>query len=664
MTLPPFIAQHTTYIKTMAVIVTVIFISALTACNAETNPKTVVEENVVTITSTPDVPGKTPPKPSQTPSATPKPTRLLTVCLGSEPASLFLYGDSSSAAQSIRQAIYDGPVDWQNYEAQPVILQKIPAIADGDVLLQPIEVAPGELILDADRNWVALQVGGRYFPSGCSEQDCAKEFEGTEPVMMDEMRIHFSMLPEILWSDGTPLTAVDSVYSFDVFKEIFANTGIEILRFTKTYQALDENTVEWVGIPGYQGAYVTKFFSPLPHHRWQNFSPAELFTAEISTQTPMGWGPYIIDEWVAGDHITLSRNPNYFRAGDGLPIFDHLVFRFVPSGSAAVDAVVVNECDFVDRSALLESQVPRLQAEHDAGKLNYEFQMGTSWELLAFGIDTLSLRRYDLFESAALRQGIALCIDRQAIVDQLFYGVPYVPDTFVPSGHPLVNSEINSYQFNPEEAAQRFALAGWVDFDLNPDTPLTASGIPYIPNGTPFKVHYFVPNDAERPEVAEMIAADLRECGLGVEVISEEWQYLFSPGPDGPVFGRQFDMVQFAWSTNLKPTCSVFSTAEVPGLEPGSTRGWGGANVSGYRNPEFDAFCRQSQYAFPESPVYQDAMQQMQEIFAEDLPVLPLFPRIRLIAYRPDMCGVQVDPVASTALTHLESFDYGENCQK
>ena len=43
----------------------------------------------------------------------------------------------------------------------------------------------------------------------------------------------------------------------------------------------------------------------------------------------MGWGPYTVKEWVKGDHIELEKNPLYFRAGEGLPAFDKLIYRFL-----------------------------------------------------------------------------------------------------------------------------------------------------------------------------------------------------------------------------------------------------------------------------------------------------------------------------------------------
>jgi len=55
------------------------------------------------------------PRPTPAATVTPAPPRVLSVCLGQEPASLFLYGDTTSSAQSVRQAIYDGPFDFYNF---------------------------------------------------------------------------------------------------------------------------------------------------------------------------------------------------------------------------------------------------------------------------------------------------------------------------------------------------------------------------------------------------------------------------------------------------------------------------------------------------------------------------------------------------------------------
>ena len=74
-------------------------------------------------------------------------------------ASLFYYDATSTAARDILAAVYDGPVDIQNYTEHPVILEKIPSLTDGDARLQPVQVNPGDLIVDSSGNPVNLETG-------------------------------------------------------------------------------------------------------------------------------------------------------------------------------------------------------------------------------------------------------------------------------------------------------------------------------------------------------------------------------------------------------------------------------------------------------------------------------------------------------------------------
>ncbi len=69
--------------------------------------------------------------PTPLPTATPVPERTLVICLGQEPDSLYPYGSRTEVAQSVLQAVYDGPFDPVSFDFQPVILEKTPNLADG-----------------------------------------------------------------------------------------------------------------------------------------------------------------------------------------------------------------------------------------------------------------------------------------------------------------------------------------------------------------------------------------------------------------------------------------------------------------------------------------------------------------------------------------------------
>ena len=194
----------------------------------------------------PPVPTSTPtPTKQSTPSATPVPPRLLTVCLGQEPVSLYPVDNPSTAARSVLAAIYDGPIDTNSYGYQPVILKRIPNIKNGDAQLFIKSFYIGDEVVDASGTPVTLEVGVKIHPAGCREDACAIVYDGKSEVQMDQMQVTFSMLAGLTWSDGQPLTAEDSVYAYQVAADPSTSGSKYLVDSTQSYEAVDKSTVQW-----------------------------------------------------------------------------------------------------------------------------------------------------------------------------------------------------------------------------------------------------------------------------------------------------------------------------------------------------------------------------------------------------------------------------------
>lgn len=604
------------------------------------------------------------PTPTFSPTPSPVPPRLLTICMGQEPASLFIYGDGSPAARGVRQAIYDGPFDVIGYDLVPVILQKMPNPSDGDVVLEPVSVQPGSLIVDINGELLELGEGVLYYPPGCRDASCAQTYTGQDPIQLEQLVVQFRLRPGILWSDGEPLTADDSLYSFEVANELYPRARANLVVYTESYRALEDTSVEWRGVPGYRtSSFASHFFDPLPRHILGGVTGDELLTADISSRMPIGWGPYVVDEWTPGDHITLSKNPNYFRKDEGFPAFDRLVFRFIPDKDEAIAALLAGECDFLDETIGLETHSAQLMELSEAGNVSAVFTSGAAWEHMDFGIDPLGTSSQpSLFRARETRQAIAMCIDRQRLADELFQGLSQVPDSFVSSTHPLYNPDVKRYTYDPIAASAALDNTGWLDSDGDPNTPRVSVGVQDVPDGTPFVVTLSTSNESEKLHSAQVIRESLAQCGVQVEISAMPWEELFAPGPAGPIFGRNFSLAQYAWGSSMEPPCYLYTTKEIPGPYPNFPKGWGGANASGYSNPLFDQACQNALTSFPSMPEYLNSHLQAQAIFVEDIPSIPLYSRLKAVAMRPDMCEVVVDPSASSSLWNLELLDYGEGC--
>jgi len=145
----------------------------------------------------------TTPQAQYTPTATDS-QRTLTICLGYEPESLYVYAAKTQAAWGVLEAIYDGPIDLHIYQAQPVILDSLPSFDNQKVESFEVSVNEGDRVADVHGNPVRLKKGVEIFPYGCRNFNCAIHWDGAEGLQMEQIKATYRLLPGIKWSNGEP----------------------------------------------------------------------------------------------------------------------------------------------------------------------------------------------------------------------------------------------------------------------------------------------------------------------------------------------------------------------------------------------------------------------------------------------------------------------------
>ncbi len=621
----------------------------VSACNLNPIPASPVPSQPIFQTETVPAPvaaEQTSVLPAQTPTLEPTPTPLplqLTVCLGREPGSLFPYTASGRAAQAVLAALYDGPFEPGenlNNEA-PVIVELLPSLENGAMRLESVTVDPGESLVDSSGALTALAEGVVYRPAGCSQRACELVYTGSAPIQMNQWVLSYTLLPALTWSDGAPLTSDDVLYGYEVAQALFPAVKADLLSRTASYTAVDERTVEWKGLPGYQdGDAAGKFFAPLPRHAWGSITMQELPSSEATSRSPLGWGAYVLSEWLPGDHILLQRNSYYFRASDGRPYYDQIVFRIDSNTNQAAAAFGADECDVLDPA------VGELPAGAQA------FRQPASWTLLLFGTRPANESRPSPFASLEVRRAAALCVDRAAVA-QAASGT--LAEAYVPTGSPYFNPQAVLPAYDPAAAGPLLDNAGWVDADADPTTPRTALGAPGFVTGSPFAISLLVSPDEAQQAAALIIQQGLGDCGIQVTLETHSAAEYLAAGPDGPVFGRAFDLALFAWPAGQAPPCGLLLSREIPGDYPAYLKGWGGANAAGYARPEYDRACTSALTALPSDAAAAQDYAQAQALLAEDLPLLPLYWQERLAAASANLCGLAA-PDGSLAWWKVESF--------
>ena len=448
---------------------------------------------------------------------TPVPTALV-VCLGDQPNTLYPYGSPNQAASEVLQVIFDGPIDNRGYQYQPVIIEALPSIAEQTAVIQTVQVLPGDTVVDNQGESITLAYGDFIRPSGCFSADCAVAYDGN-PVEMDQMVALFTVKQGITWSDGTPLTALDSVFGFTLNAD--ADTPAEKFRTTRTfsYEALDASIIKWTGIPGFiDQEYQYNFWQPAPQHAWGDLAVAALPTTPLAASQPLSFGPFVVSSF-STEQIVLERNPNYFRAAEGLPIVDQVIFRVVGQDPETnLDMLRTGECDVLDPSAAQALNVTQITAAKAEG-LQAAWATGNGWQALYFGITPQSYDdgysmwaadRADFFGDPRTRQAVAMCINRQQVTNQLTLENADVMNSYVNNDHPLYNAGVNTYPYDPAQGSALLDAVGW----LIPDggSVRTAQGIPDVFDGTAFSIEYLYAEHPQNEVIAGLIAQ--KSCRL------------------------------------------------------------------------------------------------------------------------------------------------------
>ena len=247
------------------------------------------------------------------------------------------------------------------------------------------------------------------------------------------------------------MTAEDVAFGVNFIKE-------NSMRVSFLYSAAQVDNVEVVDT--YTVRYnLNRPFTPFVLTALQGFGGLVLSKAafeELGAQefarNPVGTGPFEVAEWVSGDHITLRKHEGYWDAG--FPLLDEVVWRFVPDATVRLNLLSVGEVDFVDN-------IPYRDIESAQADPNVTVQTtpGWNWVYMSFG-DVAGP-----FADPRVRQAISYAIDRQAVVESVYFGHAIPAEKPLPPGFLYEDPAVSRYGPSPdlERARELLAEAGYPD---------------------------------------------------------------------------------------------------------------------------------------------------------------------------------------------------------
>jgi peptide/nickel transport system substrate-binding protein len=273
-------------------------------------------------------------------------------------------------------------------------------------------------------------------------------------VSPDHLTYTYHIRKNARWHDGAPVTAYDAKFSYEVMMHPDINVetrqGWDIVDRVETP---DSHTVVFRLREVYANFVGDCFYdeSVLPEHLLRSSLGAQFQNAEFHRH-PVGSGPFVFKEWVAGSHLVVRANRDYY--GEG-PYLDEIAIAFVPDGNALAVRLETGEIDAIDNApSTALAAVERLR------------------DVRLFKNPALFNEHLDLnCENAILkdrlvRRALALATNREEISSKIYEGLwlPAYGDDHPRSPYYCAAVETLNV-FDPARARRLLDRAGWVDRD-------------------------------------------------------------------------------------------------------------------------------------------------------------------------------------------------------
>lgn len=317
------------------------------------------------------------------------------------------------------------------------------------------------------------------------------------------------------WSDGTPVTADDVVYTaLRLASPVIGNTAMMYYVFEGVgddgfveegaesidgIQKVDDKTVQFttkeeMPITTFENSYA-RYLLTLPKHVIEQYSEEELSTADWFNHPDVVSGPFIVTDFDVDHYISYEANKDYWK---GAPKIDKLNIKIV-DGSQLYAGLQSGEIDITQQTM---SDIPQEDYESVEALDNVDVVYGSPVTNQSVFIQTKNV------PDVKVRQAMLYAIDRQQILEELLNGHGEIVDGFLSSASPFYDESLTPVSYDPEKAKALLEEAGW--------------------DGSQTIRFYVNSGDSTFVNAASIIAAEWAAVGIKAEIQTVDFATLMS----------------------------------------------------------------------------------------------------------------------------------------
>lgn len=376
--------------------------------------------------------------------------------------------------------------------------------------------------------------------------DLAESWEASD----DGLTYTYTLREGLAWSDDTPITADDVVWNIETsVEQEWWNHYTTTQNLTAV--AIDDRTVEITSsVP--DPKLPNMGIMMVPRHIWEPVAGDADLVAEYDALDGVGSGPYVLDSYAEKQSVTMVANPSWWGWDDDGPGVDEIIFRHFANPDAMVAALERGEIDAAH--GIPASAVDRLEANEDITVLA-GYQGG--FEQIAINGGMGENQPHPALLDIEVRKAMAHAIDKDTIIEDLWYGHAEALDAFSPSVDSKWIPEIadaDRFGYDPERANQILDDGGYLD--TNND------GTREMPDGSnPLVFRHLVNTNTDLgPAIGELFTGWMGEIGIGVEQVA-----LDSDQTTARIEVGDYDTFYWGWVPGIDPEgmVSVFISDEI-----------------------------------------------------------------------------------------------------
>lgn len=472
-----------------------------------------------------------------------------------------------------------------NWRLICLLCTELPTIENGRAV---IEELPADVVSRAEERHV------------CKTADPALASKG--------IAVTYTIQPKASWGDGTPVTTADVLFTHEVGKnEKSGISNSELYKRILRIDMVDDKTFT-LHFDRLDFVYnAINDFQLLPAHleRAAFAEPAEYPNRTLYNTDPtnagLWFGPYKVTSIEPGAQIVLDANPTWW--GEP-PQIKRIVIKTIENSSALEANLLSGAIDYIaGELGLTLDQALAFEQRH-AGDFVISYKPVLFYEHLTPNHDS------PILGDKRVRQALLHALDRQLLTQQLFAGKQQVADTSINPLDWIHTDKVKKHPYDPAKAAALLDEAGWT---------LDSDNMRRNDAGEPLTFELIsTAGDRTRELVEQVLQSQWKAVGADVRIKNEPARVLFGQ----TINQRQFTgMALFAWLSSPEnvPRTSLHSS-----MVPTADNGWSGQNYANFHNQELDDLMDCIEIELDRDKRL-TMWHRLQEIYAEELPDLPLY---------------------------------------